>query len=132
LGIDLKKTDNAEAQREKEKMTLFMRSAIVAEIKEALNKLAELALVCDDIMNGRVVGDYNVKAGFAEYAEPTFESRAGTVSDLYAKGLMSVEMAVDRLYGKNLSDKEKDAEVQRIKSQSTTELDYNIGGELDG
>lgn len=128
LGIDLKKTDNAEAQREKEKMTLFMRSIFVSEIKQALSRLAETVLACEDIMQERKVGDYSITADFAEYAEPTFESRAETISNAYARGVMSAYMAVERLYGKNLSDEEKAAEVKRL-SEDTADIDVpSIGG----
>ena len=40
LGIDVKKLDNAEAQREKEKATLYTRNAIVEAMQEQLPKLA--------------------------------------------------------------------------------------------
>lgn len=128
LGIDLKKTDNAEAQREKEKMTLFMRSVFVSEIKQALSALARAALICEDIMYSRAIGEYSVNVNFAEYAEPTFESRAETVANAYSRGIMSVYMAVEKLYGKNLSEKEKAAEVKRL-SEDMTEMDVpSIGG----
>lgn len=129
LGIDLKKTDNAEAQREKEKMTLFMMSIFVAEIKAALGELGKLALICEDIMQNKTPDNYSVKAGFAEYAEPTFESRAEILSNLYAKGAISTEILVDRMYGNSLSDEEKTAEVQRLKAAEASQLDMpDVGG----
>ena len=129
LGIDLKKTDNAEAQREKEKMTLFMRSVFVSELKEALNKLGELALICEDITENKSPGEYGVTTSFGEYAEPTFESRAEIFSNLYFKNAISAEMLVDRMYGNSLSPDEKAMEVQRIRSSETAELNMTeIGG----
>ena len=39
LGIDLKKTDNAESQREKEKVTLYVRNKIVDALNETIPEL---------------------------------------------------------------------------------------------
>lgn len=128
LGIDLKKTDNAQAQREKEKVTMFMRSVFVAELKRALTDLADTVLICEDIMYGRTPGKYETSAAFAEYAEPGFESRAETISNLYTRGIISTEMAVNKLYGSALSDSEKAAEVKRIKESYSAELEPPVVG----
>ena len=41
LGIDVKKLDNADAQREKEKATLYTRNSIVATLQSTLPKLID-------------------------------------------------------------------------------------------
>jgi hypothetical protein len=44
LGIDVKKLDNAEAQREKEKTTLYTRNAIVGALQKSLPELISVTI----------------------------------------------------------------------------------------
>lgn len=44
LGIDVKKLDNAEAQREKEKATLYTRNAIVEALQETLPDVVDTCI----------------------------------------------------------------------------------------
>ena len=44
LGIDVKKLDNAEAQREKEKATLYTRNAIVEALQEELPEVISFCI----------------------------------------------------------------------------------------
>ena len=64
LGIDLKKTDNAESQREKEKVTLHVRGKIVDALNSTLPELFKTILQCDDIMNGNNPGEYEISVKF--------------------------------------------------------------------
>lgn len=57
LGIDVKKLDNAEAQREKEKATLYTRGAIVDALRETLPKIICAALQAEDIQGDKVPED---------------------------------------------------------------------------
>ena len=50
LGIDTKKLDNAEAQREKEKTTLYTRNAIVEALQETLPKVVSAAVNAYNIL----------------------------------------------------------------------------------
>lgn len=58
LGIDLKKTDNAEAQREKEKTTLYTRNKIVDTLTEVIPHLVEIILKTNDVLNKKTPGEY--------------------------------------------------------------------------
>lgn len=53
LGIDVKKLDNAEAQREKEKATLYTRNKIVNKLQEILPKLVRNVLLARDAYYNR-------------------------------------------------------------------------------
>ena len=44
LGIDVKKLDNAEAQREKEKATLYSRNNIVGQLQKVLPKACRYSI----------------------------------------------------------------------------------------
>ena len=53
LGIDTKKLDNAEAQREKEKTTLYTRNAIVEAIQETLPEVVSMCINANYILQGQ-------------------------------------------------------------------------------
>ncbi|MBU5677766.1 capsid protein [Alkaliphilus sp. MSJ-5] len=115
LGIDLKKTDNAEAQREKEKTTLYTRSKIIDVLTEIIPLLVNVTLKVVDNMKNRNPNDYKVSVSFGEYASPDFGSVVEVVGKAKSYGIMSIEKAVDELYGDTLTDEEKALEVKRIR-----------------
>lgn len=116
LGIDVKKLDNAEAQREKEKTTLYTRNKIVSALELLIPKLVNLVLRVDDNLHDREhEQDYNVSVSFGEYANPSFESMIETVSKARAGRVMSIERSVEELYGDSITKEEKEAEIKRLK-----------------
>lgn len=117
LGIDLKKTDNASSQREKEKVTLHVRNKIVDALNEALPKLIKVILQCYDLMRGTVPGEYDPSVKFGEYASPDFGTTVETVGKAKQYGVMSLETSVDQLYGDTWTDEEKEEEVARLKAE---------------
>ena len=54
---------------------------------------------------------------FGEYANPSFESQVETVSKAKQGGIMSIDAAVDELYGDTKDDKWKQEEIARIKME---------------
>lgn len=134
LGIDTKKLDNAEAQREKEKTTLYTRNAIVQALQNTLPKLIQTVfkVYCD--MTGKVFGDFDVDVPFGEYANPSFESQVETVGKAKTQGIMSIEACVDELYGDTKDKDWKVAEVARIKAeQGVSEMEEpSINAQLGG
>ena len=66
LGIDVKKLDNAEAQREKEKTTLYTRNDIIESLQECLPLLINNVLKALDVYNRKSIGaDIEVTVNFA-------------------------------------------------------------------
>ncbi|NRT88114.1 phage portal protein [Clostridium beijerinckii] len=118
LGIDLKKTDNAEAQREKEKATLYTRGKIVKILTDVIPSLIDIVLKVNDTMNNKVPGEYKASISFGEYASPSFDNVVEIVGKAKTYGVMSIEKAVDEMYGDTMTDEEKALEVQRIKEQN--------------
>lgn len=117
LGIDLKKTDNAESQREKEKVTLHVRNKIVDALNETLPELAKKIMQCYDAMCNRTPGDYELTVKFGEYASPDFSTTVDTVGKAKQYGIMSLETSVDQLYGDTWTEEEKEEEVARLKME---------------
>lgn len=121
LGIDVKKLDNAEAQREKEKTTLYTRNKIVGVLQTVLPKLIQTVFYVIAVMNNEQPKEIEIEVPFGEYANPSFESQVETVGKGRTQGIMSIEAAVDELYGDTKDDDWKSTEVQRIKAQTGVE-----------
>ena len=131
LGIDVKKLDNAEAQREKEKVTLYTRGKIVEPMQTCLRKLVETVLLAYyDNVGGGLPSDLDVDVSFGDYANPSFESQVETVGKAKTQGIMSVEAAVDELYGDSRDETWKQEEVLRIRQeQGLVDLDEPAAGD---
>ena len=122
LGIDVKKLDNAEAQREKEKTTLYTRQNFVEMVQKVLPKLVYAVINAISLMNNNgvvtqaTIGE--VKAKFGEYANPSFESVVETIGKARTSGTMSIEAGVDEMYGDSKDEEWKKKEVSRIKQEN--------------
>lgn len=117
LGIDVKKLDNAEAQREKEKATLYTRNKIVSVLQETVPELINVYFKALDTLNDKPVTDTKAEVTFGEYANPSFESQVETVAKAKQGGVMSVEASIDELYGDTKDEEWKREEVSRIKAE---------------
>ncbi|MGO4543240.1 capsid protein [Paenibacillus sp. 2TAB23] len=117
LGIDLKKLDNAEAQREKEKATLYTRGKLVEVLNQVIPQLVDVVLKVYDTMRNRTTADYAATVTFGEYASPSFDAVVETVGKARTFGVMSVERAIEEMYGDTWSDEDKAAEVERLKAE---------------
>lgn len=115
LGIDVKKMDNAEAQREKEKATLYTRNRIISALQKTLPKLFEAALFLYawlyelDTPEG-----LQIFVPFGEYANPSFESQVETLGKAKTSRIISNEALVEELYGDTKPDEWKDEEIARL------------------
>ena len=116
IGIDNKKLDNAEAQREKEKTTLYTRNAIIEALSDAIERTVNVTLQALDIQNGTEPITNDVNVSFGEYATPSFESVVETLSNPNTP--MSIEAKVAEMWGGSKDDKWIEQEIKRIKEQS--------------
>lgn len=145
IGIDVKKLDNAEAQREKEKATLYTRNAIVDALQEDLKELVSVSIMAYREMTGGKNHPIDVDVSFGEYANPSFESQVETIGKGKTQGIMSIEACVDELYGDSKDDDWKAEEVKRLKAEQgiidmdepevsleAGEFTVNTGGTEDG
>ena len=119
LGIDTKKLDNAEAQREKEKTTLYTRGAIIDSLQTVIPKVINVIGKAYDTFYQRPVCDMadKVEVPFGEYANPSFESQVETCGKARQFGLMSVETMLDELHGDTRTAEWKAQEAARIKAE---------------
>ena len=117
LGIDTKKLDNAEAQREKEKTTLYRRNQIVEVLEETLKEIVNITFKVLDNMNNKVPVETEATITFGGYANPSFEAQVETVAKASAGSIMSIEAQVEELWGDTKDEKWKAEEVKRIKEE---------------
>ncbi len=117
LGIDTKKIDNAEAQREKEKTTLYRRNQIVNKLNDIIKELVNLIFKVEDAINNKDIVDTEVVPMFGGYANPSFEAQVETVGKASTTNIMSVEAQVEELWGDTKDDKWKQKEIERIKEE---------------
>lgn len=119
IGIDVKKLDNAEAQREKEKATLYTRDAVVESLTENLKDLVKSSIMAyEELSNpGQERKEVEVDVSFAEYANPSFESQIETIGKGKTQGVMSIEACIEELYGDTKTEEWKKEEVARLKAE---------------
>lgn len=120
LGIDTKKLDNADAQREKEKVTQYTRNKVIRVLERVLPLVAITCLKTYDKLNSKASKiEYEADADFGEYSSPSFEAVVETVSKARpGQTIMSIERSVEELYGDSLTQKEKEEEVKRLKEEA--------------
>lgn len=118
LGIDVKKLDNAEAQREKEKATLYTRNAIVEALQEELPEVVSACINAYYILLKQPVKEVKVEIPFGEYANPSFESQVETLSKARpGSPVMSIEAQVEEMWGDSKDDEWKAEEISRLKAE---------------
>lgn len=117
LGIDVKKLDNAEAQREKEKTTLYRRNQIVEVLEEDIKEIVNITFKVYDNANNKAVTETEVTPTFGGYANPSFEAQVETVGKASANSIMSTEAQVEELWGDSKDEKWKKEEIKRLKEE---------------
>lgn len=122
LGIDVAKKDNADAQREKEKVTIFTRNILLDEEQTVFEHVCSDLLVAYELMNlkdGEQLSckSYNINVQYATFANESFEKKLETVQTGWAGGLISDKMALDLLYGDSISKERRDDELKFLEDQ---------------
>lgn len=117
LGIDMKKLDNAEAQREKEKTTLYRRNQIVSKLNVAIKEIVNVVFKVKDTMSNLEIKDLEVTPTFGGYANPSFEAQVETIGKASTNNIMSIESQVEELWGDTKDANWKAEEVRRIKEE---------------
>ena len=111
LGIEVQRNNNAEAMREKEKVTLVTRDDIIDNEKAAIEKLMKLAMRVDDVMNGRKTQEDDIAVDYPEYASPTFEQTTATLLPLWMADAISPEQFAKMLHTDTLTEADLQKEI---------------------
>lgn len=132
LGIDIAKKDNAAAQREKEKVTIFTRNALINGEERILRSLMEQMLMAKEFMDTGAVSvhSYDISVKFNEFADDSFENKLEALGKAYDMEEISTDMYLNKLYGDTLSAEEREAEKEFLESarQARTEAYSNADG----
>ena len=132
LGIDIAKKDNAAAQREKEKVTIFTRNALINGEERILRSLMEQMLMAKEFMDTGAVSvhSYDISVKFNEFADDSFENKLEALGKAYDMEEISTDMYLNKLYGDTLSDEERAAEKEFLESarKARTEAYSNADG----
>lgn len=134
MGIDIAKKDNADAQREKEKVTIFTRNNVIDAETKQLKELFSLALMIKEYMDTDTISltEYDISVKYCEFANPTFEAMSKILLPMWTSGGISTEMYVDKLYGDSLSEEEKQQEIVELEENKKMD-NMNLGDfGLDG
>lgn len=132
LGIDVAKKDNADAQREKEKITIFTRNVLIQAETRILTGLFNQVLEAVQLMNEGMItcNDYSISIKYSEFADDSFENKLQKLGEAYVKGTISTDMYLEKLYGESLSTEEFEREKKYLKdkeSQDTNPFDEVMG-----
>jgi len=132
LGLDLAKKDNADAQREKEKVTIFTRNTIIAEEMDILEKLGVELMCANELMHkGEITHkDYDVAVEFNELTDASMESRMEVALTAYNGDVMTPEMTVEYMYQDSLSPDEKKKLVAYMKEQKANAMNGGMSPEM--
>ena len=134
MGIDLAKKDNADAQREKEKITIMTRNNVIDMETKIIKDLVSLALFMKEYMDtGSIsIKEYDISVKYSEFANPSFESLSSILSPMFTGGSISTEMYVNKLYGDSLSEEEKLKEIAWLDSKQQEDNlemgDFDLNG----
>lgn len=122
IGIDVKKMDNAESQREKEKTTLYTRGKIIDALQDTIPVLIDSVFKTLDLTrNSLALEDTDAMINFGEYANPSFESQIETIGKAKTQAIMSNETVVAELYGDTKTQEWKEKEVERLNAKDGIE-----------
>ena len=113
MGIDVAKKDNADAQREKEKVTIMTRNNIIDRQTKILKKLLSLCLYLQEYLETGTITlqEYDISIKFDEFANPSFENELQVLGPAWANGEISTKKYVELLWGDKLSKEEKEVEI---------------------
>lgn len=134
MGIDVAKKDNADAQREKEKVTIFTRNAIVNKEIRILKSLLTQCMHAYELMHtGKVtVLEYDITVEFPKFADDSYDNKLAVLGKAFGDGIISPEMLVNRLYdNEELSDEDKQREIDYIKENNKEPFEEGFPEEGD-
>lgn len=130
LGIDVAKKDNANAQREKEKITVFTRNAIIGTEIKIIKKLCNELICAYELMHTNTITkfDYDVTVKYGEFADESYENKLAILSQALQMGAISPEMYMEKLYGKTLSKNDFEKELKFLEGERQAQQLMHTGG----
>lgn len=118
MGQYLSREDNAEAQREKEKITIMTRNNIIDSEEKIIKKLLNIMLMLNEYKTSGSINttNYDISVRFSEFANPSLEEEMKVLSTVYTQGGMSSRMYVELLYRDTITKEDKEREVEWLEN----------------
>lgn len=134
LGIDISKKDNAEAQREKEKVTIFTRNGIIDSETKILKALCSQLLCANELKRSgeMTVNKYNISVKYSEFADDSFENKLEKLGLALDSQCISEDMYMEKLYGDTLTAEEYAREKKWLEEHHTKPRDLGMLGIAGG
>ena len=122
IGIQLQtgafiNSDSGEAQREKEKQTLYTINKIKGALHDTLPKLVVATIGLHNILKGKnaEIKEEHISILFSEYANPSFEAQIETIKKAVPElTIMTPEEIVQEKYGYTITKEEKEELVKAL------------------
>lgn len=129
MGIDIARKDNADAQREKEKITIFTRNFLIEEDSRMLKGLFNQILEAVQLMKTQqcTCHDYSISIKYSEFADDSYENKLKALGEAYSGGTISTDMYLKKLYGSSLSDTDY-AREKKYLEENKKKADDPFGG----
>lgn len=134
IGIDIAKKDNAEAQREKEKVTIFTRNGIIDALVPIYKELCSELLCSYELMHTGLITkqSYDVSVKFNEFADDSYENKLEKLGQAFDNQLISEEMFMKKLYDNDLTKDEFEKELNWLKKNHTEPKTEGMKGAAAG
>ena len=131
MGIDVSTKNNASDTREKEKVTIFTRNNLLESERDVMEHLGSDLLVAYELMHLKPgetasTNHYDISVQYKEFANGSFESRLEAVQTAWSGGLMSDDLAIDMLYGTDLSEDKKAKELKFLQEEKKRKEEANM------
>lgn len=135
LGLDVDKKDHAKDDSVRDiSVTLFTRNHLKKAEGRILRSILQQALVAKEFLaTGKVTvlpDDWDVKVEFDEFSDKSYESKLESLSGVLVNDGISPEMYVRKVYGGELSDKERENEIAWISENHKNRA--QDAGNIDG
>lgn len=116
IGLESSATSNADASREREKVTRRTVDICRERLKKAIKRIVRQMMILQDLTDGKEIEPIDdVIVRFPPFSGPSFESRANVLTPMYTNKAMSPDMFVKMLYKGELSAQEESIEIERLK-----------------
>ena len=131
IGIDVKRLDNADAQREKEKITVLTRRNIIDKESRILKQLYSICLMLQEYLETGTITlkQYEISIKYDDFANPSFENELASLGPAWNAGQISTEKYVDLLWGDRISKEDKAREIAELNSNK--QADNAFIGDID-
>jgi hypothetical protein len=130
LGYEIQRQNNAEAMREKEKVTLITRDDIIDNERGVIERVLKLAMTVYDAMLGKKTMEYDIAVDYSDFSSPTFDQVVATLLPLWSADAISPKQFAAMLHTDTLTDQELAEEIAYLEGAKKPALDMsNLFGE---